>query len=152
MIKYLSQVLALHAFIVGVAALVLINDALAEGVVGFNGTVIEHPTTREGGEPLSLDEIAAYRVFREVGAELEALTPDITYNSELGTATGVIFMTSDVAKGVANLCMMTIDKFNQISTICSDTIQVPFDTPPPSAPGVFTFEHTFSINITTTGD
>lgn len=147
MIKYLSQVLALHALIVGVAALVLINDAFAEGVVGFSGAVIEHPTTRERGEPLDLSEIAAYRVFREVGTDLEALTPDIMYDSNSGTATGAVYMKSDVAKGVADLCAKTIDKFDQMSTICSDTIQAPFDTPPPSAPGVVTFEHTFSINI-----
>ena len=152
MIKYLPPVLALHVFIVGVALLVFINDTFAEGVIGFNGTVIEHPTTREGGGPLDLSEIAAYRVFKDLGTEFEALTPDIIYDSESGTATGAVYMKSDVAKGIVDLCVMTIDTFNQMSTICSDTIQVPFDTPPPSSPGVFTFEHTFSINITTTGN
>ena len=151
MIKYLSQVLALHAFIVGVAALVLINDAFAEGVIGVNMTVKVIPSLREDGSPLTPQEIKAIRAFK-VGPEgLEALSPDILYNQE-DEVSGDVFMSVDAAEGTVDLCAMTIDTFDRISTICSDVVSMPFKVAPPAAPEGVTFTQAFSINLTVSGN
>ena len=151
MIKYLSQVLALHAFIVGVAALVLINDAFAEGVIGVNMTIKNIPSLREDGSPLTPQEIKAIRAFK-VGLEgLEALSPDILYNQE-NEISGDVFMSVDSAEGTVDLCVMTIDTFDRISTICSDVVTMPFKVAPPAAPEGVTFTQAFSINLTVSGN
>ena len=146
MIKYLCQVLALHAFIVGAAALVLINDAFADGVVGVSMTIKSIPSLREDGSPLTSQEIKAIRAFKVGPDGLEALSPDILYNQE-DEVSGTVFMSVDTAEGTVDLCARTIDTFDRMSAICSDAVSMTFKVAPPAAPGGVTFTQAFSINI-----
>ena len=122
----------------------------ASAIVGFDATVTGIPDVREDGSPMAGTEIKAFRVFKVGTSGLEALTPDIVYNQEV-EAKGSVFMSSDVAQGEVDLCVMTIDAFDQISTVCSDVIPVPFKVSPPGAPGNSDFTQSVTFNITVTG-
>jgi len=120
----------------------------ASAIVGFDATVTGIPVSREDGSPMASTEIKAFRVFKVGDLGLEALTPDIVYNQEV-EAKGDVFMSTDAAEGEVDLCVMTIDTFDRLSTVCSEVVSAPFAVAPPSAPGGITFTQsvTFNINI-----
>ncbi len=121
--------------------------ARADAIVGFEATIVGIPEFREDGTPLNRSEIKAFRVFKVGATGLEALTPDITYNQE-DEVEGVVFAGVAEPAGSLDLCAMTIDTFDQISTICSDVVSVTFKVSPPSAPGTSTFTQSVTFNIT----
>ena len=119
----------------------------ASAIVGFNVTVTGIPVSREDGSPMANTEIKSFRVFKVGEAGLEELTPDVVYNQEV-EAKGDVFMGTDIPEGVADLCAMTIDTFDRLSTGGSDVMPVPFVVAPPGAPGGATFTQSVTFNIT----
>ena len=151
MTKAYSYLLIMHLLIILLSGFVVIKTASASGVIGVNMTVKVIPSLREDGSPLTPQEIKAIRAFK-VGPEgLEALSPDILYNQE-DEVGGTVFMSVDTAEGTVDLCAMTIDTFDRISTICSDVVSMPFKVAPPAAPEGVTFTQAFSINLTVSGN
>lgn len=151
MIKPYTCLLVMHLLILLLSGFVVIKTASASGVIGVNMTIKNIPSLREDGSPLTPQEIKAIRAFK-VGPEgLEALSPDILYNQE-DEVSGDVFMSVDAAEGTVDLCAMTIDTFDRISTICSDVVSMPFKVAPPAAPEGVTFTQAFSINLTVSGN
>ena len=146
MIKTYSYLLIMHLLILLLSGFVVIKTANASGMIGVNMTVKVIPSLREDGSPLTPQEIKAIRAFKVGAGGLEALSPDILYNQE-DEVSGDVFMSVDTAEGTVDLCAMTIDTFDRISTICSDVVSMPFKVAPPAAPGGVTFTQTFSITI-----
>jgi hypothetical protein len=147
MIKAWTFVAALHVFIIAIALLVVINTANASVIVGFDVTITGVPSLREDGSALSSGGIRRFRIFQVGSLGLDALSPDIEYSQE-DEVKGVVFMSVETAEGSVDLCAMTIDTFDQISTVCSDVVSVPFKVAPPSAPGGAIFTQTVTFNIT----
>jgi len=121
----------------------------ASSVVGFD-VVISGFDVREDGSKLEKSDVKAFRLFVVGDSELEALTPDIEYDKESDVVEGRVYMMSDVAAGIADLCAMTIDTFDKISTICSDVVSEPFVVSPPGSPGSVTVTQSMSMQITVT--
>lgn len=122
----------------------------ASAIVGFDATIKGIPTVRSDGSPMANTEIKGFRVFKVGELGLEALTPDVVYNQEV-EANGDVFMATDIQAGVVDLCVMTIDKFDQLSD-CNDVVQAPFEVAPPGAPESTTFTRSVTFNITVTGN
>jgi len=144
-----TQRLALFS-LAALASFLAAGNVKASAIVGFDATIKGIPTVRSDGSPMANTEIKGFRVFEVGELGLEALTPDIVYNQEV-EANGGVFMSTDIQAGVADLCIMTIDKFDQLSD-CSDVVQAPFEVPPPGAPGGTTFTRSVTFNITVTGN
>lgn len=146
MIKPYSYLLIMHLLILLLSGFVVIKTANASSIVGYDAKIPVIPDLREDGSPLDKSSIKAFRLFK-VGEEgLEPLTPDILYNQE-NEVSGTVFVSVETAEGTIDLCAMTIDTFDRISTICSDVVSMPFKVAPPAAPGGVTFTQTFSITI-----
>ncbi len=130
-----------------VGCLLVASTASASSIVGFEATITGIPEMREDGAALTKDEIKAFRVFVVEDSGLEALTPDIMYDNESDVAVGTVYVTSDEVSGVVDVCAMTIDTFDQISTICSDVVSAEFSIQPPEAPGTVTITQSMSISV-----
>lgn len=119
---------------------------IGDGLIGFNASIKGIPASREDGTPMASSEIKGFRVFIVGESGLKALTPDIDYNQEV-EAKGVVFMSTSVSEGAADLCVMTLDNFGLLSD-CSDVVPVNFSVSPPSSPSNTTFSQSVTFNIT----
>ena len=144
-----TQRLALFS-LAALASFLVVENVKASAIVGFDATIKGIPTVRSDGSLMANTEIKGFRVFKVGELGLEALTPDIVYNQEV-EAKGSVFMATEIQAGVADLCIMTIDKFNQLSN-CSDVVQAPFEVPPPGAPEGAIYTRSVTFNITVTGN
>lgn len=122
----------------------------ATAIVGFEATIVGIPEFREDGTTLNGSEIKAFRVLKLGASGLEALAPDIVYNQE-DEVKGIVFTSVAEQSGILDLCAMTIDSFDQISTVCGDVVATPFLVPPPGAPGSIQIEQAVTLNITVGG-
>ena len=123
----------------------------ASSIVGFDAKVSDFDI-REDGSELPKDNIKAFRMVKVGEDGLEVLTPDIVYDKEAEEVAWTVYMLTDVQSGMVDLCAMTIDTFDQVSTTCRDVTPTPFDVPPPGAPGNVTVTQSLSIQLNITAE
>lgn len=129
-----------------ILAAVSTSYAAASSVVVLKVTITDFDV-REDGAELTKAEVKAFRVFKVGESGLEALTPDISYDKVSDEVTSNVQMVVTTPTGDADICAMTIDTYDQISTVCSDVVQVPFTVAPPGAPGTITVTHAASVTL-----
>lgn len=147
----INQSTSLLLLLLSIVIIYLVSPpARADAIVGFEATIVGIPEFREDGTPLNSDEIKSFRVLKVGDSGLQALTPDIVYNQE-DEVKGIVFTSVAEQSGTLDLCAMTIDNFDQISTVCGDVVTTPFLVPPPGAPGSIQIEQAVTFNVTVGG-
>ncbi len=147
----INQSTSLLLLLLSIVIIYLVSPpARADAIVGFEATIVGIPEFREDGTTLDRSEIKSFRVLKMGDSGLEALTPDIVYNQE-DEVKGMVFTSVSEQSGSLDLCAMTINIFDQISTVCSNVVAGPFAVAPPGSPGSIQIEQAVTLNVTVGG-